>query len=43
MKEGVCSDEKTRVDKFVGKCEMLLLDEMSEWRDYIERAKEMGK
>lgn len=43
MREGIYSDEKDRVDKFVSKCEMFLLDEMSEWRNYIERAKEMGK
>ena len=43
MKEGVYADENTRVERFVGKCEALLLDEMSEWRSYIERAKKMGK
>lgn len=43
MKEGVYADENIRVERFVRKCEALLLDEMSEWRSYIERAKEMGK
>lgn len=43
MREGEYSDDKIRIDRFVCKCETLLLDEMSEWRSYIERAKEMGK
>src|SRR5699024_2836053 len=43
MREGNYADENFRKDRFVGKCEALLLDEMSEWRDYIEKAKDMGK
>lgn len=43
MRVGAYADEKTRVEKFVDKCESLMLEETSEWRTYIERAKEMGK
>lgn len=43
MKEGDYSDENTRISQFVKTCESLFLDEMGEWRNYIERAKEMGK
>lgn len=43
MRVGAYADEKTRVEIFVDKCETLMLEETSEWRTYIERAKEMGK
>ncbi len=43
MKAGVYADEKIREKEFVQKCESLMLEETSEWRTYIERAKEMGK
>lgn len=43
MKEGIYSEENCRIEKFVAKCESLLLEEIGEWKLYIERAKEMGK
>ena len=43
IKAGMYADDKERGKRFVEKCEMLLSEEISEWRSYIERAKEMGK
>lgn len=43
MKSGIYADENKRVEYFVDNCESLLLEEMDEWRNYIERAKDMGK
>ena len=43
MKAGVYADENVREKEFVQKCESLMLKETSEWRAYIEKAKEMGK
>lgn len=37
------SDDKTREKLFIDNCEAIMLNEMGEWRSYIERAKEMGK
>ena len=43
MKDDIYSSEATRVKNFVNTCESILLNEMGQWRNYIERAKEMGK
>ena len=39
----IYSDDVTREKLFIDNCETIMLDEMGEWRSYIERAKEMGK
>jgi len=41
MKIGAYSDEDTRAETFVNKCETFMLEEIGEWKRYIERAKEM--
>lgn len=43
IRSGVYSDANTREKIFTENCEAIMLDEMGEWRDYIERAKEMGR
>lgn len=43
MRAGIYADDGVREKEFVQKCEALMLEETSEWRKYIERAKEMGK
>ncbi len=43
IKASIYADENTRQKLFVDNCEMIMLTEMGEWRNYIERAKEMGK
>lgn len=39
----IYSDDETREKLFIDNCETIMLNEMGEWRSYIERAKEMGK
>lgn len=39
----IYSDNNTREKLFIDNCETIMLNEMGEWRSYIERAKEMGK
>jgi len=41
MKIGEYSDDDTREKAFVKKCEAFMLEEIGEWKSYIERAKEM--
>lgn len=41
MKVGIYSDECNRVEKFVERCEGLMIEETNEWKRYIQRAKEM--
>lgn len=41
MKSGAYSDDETRAQKFVERCEQLMIEETSEWKRYIERAKEL--
>ena len=41
MKTGEYSNENTREEAFVKKCEAFMLDEIGEWKNYIQRAKEM--
>lgn len=43
MRSGEYSDENTRVENFVSNCDSIFFNEMGKWRNYIERAKEMGK
>lgn len=41
MKVGIYADVNNRVEKFVERCEGFMVEETSEWKKYIERAKEM--
>ena len=41
MKVGIYADETNRIEKFVERCEGFMVEETSEWKKYIERAKEM--
>lgn len=41
MRVGIYKDESNRVEKFVERCEGLMIEETNEWKKYIERAKEM--
>ena len=43
VRASVYSDDSTREKLFIDNCETIMLEEMGEWRNYIERAKEMGK
>lgn len=43
VRANIYSDDKTREKLFIDNCETIMLNEMGEWRSYIERAKEMGK
>lgn len=43
VRANIYSDNKTREKLFIDNCETIMLNEMGEWRSYIERAKEMGK
>ena len=41
-KSSIYSDESTREKTFIDNCETIMLNEMGEWRRYIERAKKKG-
>ncbi len=41
MKVGIYANDSDRVQNFVERCEGFMMDETSEWKKYIERAKEM--
>jgi hypothetical protein len=41
MKAGRYSDENTRVEEFVNRCESLMIKETNEWKNYIEKVKEI--
>lgn len=43
VRASIYSDDSTREKLFIDNCETIMLEEMGEWRNYIERAKEMGK
>ena len=41
MKVGIYANDESRIEKFVERCEGYMLDEINDWKKYIERAKEM--
>lgn len=43
VRSSAYSDDANREKIFIDNCENIILNEMGEWRNYIERAKEMGK
>lgn len=43
VRASIYSNENTREKLFIDNCEAIMLNEMGEWRNYIERAKDMGK
>ncbi len=41
MKSGIYANEQDRINLFVSRCEELMIQEVNDWKRYIERAKEM--
>ena len=41
MKVGKYADEDVREKYFVERCEKLMIEETNEWKEYINKAKEM--